>query len=1454
MPPSTTKAEQTIDSDRPISKQDDNPFDKMFDGEEDSDDEWWNDDEDKTSSEPSEAPATARITQWPRVLDPGTIEGNHKHVSRMSTRRVKKGYSVVKPTRDKSRGRQKKQNAKAGIKLVTNFTKSQGLTPDQLPRQEEMPRVHPRGQFVDLATLQALDEGSKKMHVGFWKSKSKTEAGISSKVSVPQNVEPSPLKLDPITADRHGQNLSPLNVVSSLSPNDRAIPIGICLESANLSQHTTSPKSAGSEQSKISPILPSHWSTTNDSPETPTIIITPAQEQSTWSPFDDIKAPSRPRPRATSSFYSQAPAEDVFRSNYIPPLPKLPSSTLEDDEHKAVALKSCFSPDSDDGTTFDYDNNYYDERMPRPRVVSGCTVFEEDESPILVRSGRATSISLGSKAARHASISTVGTRRQSKGWWNYITTPFNLTRSNTINDAEISTQQTPALPSLATAAAKAKESEWVRQWEKGFSPITPETTTTTIASDAWWSPISPKNYGNQVQSPAETRAVEPNGHQVQESSGTLPFFLPSGDLGDAVLENSPVARSAHSSSPQETVRPDHLETSPERFGAMNNNGSVNRDTQNNNPFVQPTLSDLNPSSTQAQLSRTPAFQPIRSNALRVPPQSNLASSEVSPPPYSPPKAHMPRYRAVFPPDHPLNVQYPASPGPISPGMQQALAPPGAIQMSEVPEVESVTPAVASTRRPINLNSGYPELPTRENRSAAKKAQKAELKRRRHEKEDVLARRAGGWWRGRGCIPERGCYGRMGAEGRKRRRWYLGLTFAFLLIITLVLVLVMKLHRKTNNFQQSQWLNLTGFPPIFTGLSTIAAPVNIQSVTACAVPSTVWSCALPKELQSSVAPNQPNQPNFLLYIQWDNSSSANATFENIIGNKNLPSRSLVGNTVSARQFIRHMAVKARQAITFTPSPAPPSLAEEEFLGNTTDGIVSDQKAGEATPFYISFLSTTNSSLSVPKREVLERQPASNDSNSFPNVTDLIPPPSINPDGTAAPANLLPFPSQQPIRLYDRGLLTEHYGFYTYFDRSIFLKTNAALNNNAAGDGVVPDDENGGCSESEAVARCTWAQTRFLVQMWTRMNTTARLLNGTTSTGSSNAKLVKKQSTPITFIQPGTFPYPITITIDRHGGDASLKSIYCYGMNDREEIVPNTGTFRLENRAAGGSLINPAPSLFTNSSDPALGGFDGGDGFATGPTLYTQVLTTATTLRKRRRDDASSIGLQMKLSGLPLPRHATLSGGGGGDTCFSSIDGTEEQRDHQFSPESRRHIIPKPRRLQHDSKRQRVEIGSSDLIEQQHHNNANAPRNTTEYPYQQQTSENAPAKPTMDLRPCHICYRKPTIRADLDSFAYCERCEKRTCYICIRECERYMGYELVREEDEHMLPPPPPSFSFTGEESGDLVGALGNLEESMRRKLEHRRMVCSRCCVERGPEGEVWCLGCLRSEEVKGWDGS
>lgn len=67
----------------------------------------------------------------------------------------------------------------------------------------------------------------------------------------------------------------------------------------------------------------------------------------------------------------------------------------------------------------------------------------------------------------------------------------------------------------------------------------------------------------------------------------------------------------------------------------------------------------------------------------------------------------------------------------------------------------------------------------------------------------------------------------------------------------------------------------------------------------------------------------------------------------------------------------------------------------------------------------------------------------------------------------------------MRLFDRGLPTEHYGFYTHFKRTLFLKSVTILNKTADGD--VPLDEDGGCCKNEADYLVTWGETRVLVQI-------------------------------------------------------------------------------------------------------------------------------------------------------------------------------------------------------------------------------------------------------------------------------------------------------------------------------------------------------------------------------------
>lgn len=124
-------------------------------------------------------------------------------------------------------------------------------------------------------------------------------------------------------------------------------------------------------------------------------------------------------------------------------------------------------------------------------------------------------------------------------------------------------------------------------------------------------------------------------------------------------------------------------------------------------------------------------------------------------------------------------------------------------------------------------------------------------------------------------------------------------------------------------------------------------------------------------------------------------------------------------------------------------------------------------------------------------------------------------------------------------------------------------------------------------------------------------------------------------------------------------------------------------------------------------------------------------------------------------------------------------------------------------------------------------------------------------------CHICFRKPNKKSDLDSFADCQGCGQRTCYVCIREC---LGWGLPNLPpqilDNKHLPTPVPK----GETSFTMLDADATTSQNQPPILPpepkghqhepgwakgggHRPMVCSRCCVEKGQDGDVVCLGCL-----------
>ena len=452
-----------------------------------------------------------------------------------------------------------------------------------------------------------------------------------------------------------------------------------------------------------------------------------------------------------------------------------------------------------------------------------------------------------------------------------------------------------------------------------------------------------------------------------------------------------------------------------------------------------------------------------------------------------------------------------------------------------------------------------------------------------------------------------CFNSAKPRNKKERKIIIAIGVSLVLLIILVVVLVMTLTLRKKGHKtavQAQWLNLTNFPPIPTGVATIIQPDAVDENPDCVYPKTMWSCAVPKEEQQSLYPSAPDQPNFRVEIVFQNGT--NATANSTIGNSsNIRRRSYghIANPISASGYIRNRMLLVRDTFGgthFTPSPAAPSLEEQSFLGNTTERN-SAPFDGEFTPFFMSFESASKISSRLVKRGNSDNEDAT---DPFPNSTSGIPPPDANPDGTAAAANLYPYPSSQPLRLYNRGLDTEHYGFYTYFDRSIFLKSASPLDASGGNDTTaVPDDEDGGANENAASVRCTWAQTRFLVQIWTKKGNSATLLQSSNSTSkpthhSSGNATTLSSSSANDFTQPGSFPYPVTITLDRHGGDITKKSIYCYGLDDREHYNASQKQFQIEDRGVDGQLVNPALGPFgdvnVTTAQGGPGGVDGGSG--------------------------------------------------------------------------------------------------------------------------------------------------------------------------------------------------------------------------------------------------------------------
>ncbi|KAL0254288.1 hypothetical protein SLS55_009762 [Diplodia seriata] len=1038
--------------------------------------------------------------------------------------------------------------------------------------------------------------------------------------------------------------MSPLDV----SPSDRPITIGLTVSPEQVSEHDT-PQSVHSRDFLDVHSAGRQRSPSPGSAETPTIIVTPAREKAGWL-FPTMDN----RPRPASSVYSRATnAYTVYNPSreHIPPVPAIPASfeIRNDNSPGGISTANGFvisETPSEAAPPQPAVSSKAQEiaNTKKPRVTSEATLFEEDNTP-------QSAGSLRGPTGLYIDTNIPPTPHRSRGWWNVITTPFEFTPSrfrfapSTPSDA--STPIMPMLPSFLSRSPDLRRNFSARS----RAAQTPQSSSTAFSPASW-------ERSSLDESPARThddlgistvrsreslnRSYQPEGAQsaISASDREIPVALGQGFEPKSDSNTNPAPPSHSHDSNNAFHFSSHYHSNGVPF--YRDEDFVRRDTvrsTDTTPVVavaslgtvlsaravhEPHNLTDTPRSMNAYVEDAPAepraataaATPRRSTSTRrssrphdismpapagVIPSSRRTSADV---PYSSRRAsaETPRSNqhaaAGFPYSnhraaediHPSQREQAPAPYSNPPAPAQApYFPPPPTQVhhhhqhhnyfaQEPPSYGNPNEPLerGGTRRPFPGSPHYTEKPQK-----APKAPKAPRQ-----------KGAGGYWSLFSKAAKHDPSDPLAKKKKKRRCccWCFCITILLILLIIMAALLGTLLPRNKGSDDSSSstggsstspdgspsatnvpdtpsvWLNLTGFPPIPTGVATIAEPDNSYEESGCVSPETMWSCAVPKEQQQDLEPNEPNQPNFKFQIKFVNGTISNTTALQPTKTK---------RSIQHRRWLNFLRTRDEP----TPSPSAPSHEDQAFLGNTTDGA-SSPFAGEDTPFFISFLNGDH----VSSKRLAKR--ATNGS-----IADIIPAPDVASDGTAAAANLLFFPANQPLKLYNRGAADEHYGFYNYFDRSIFLKNNIAVNSTDTGE--IQADRDGGSTKDAAKVRCTWRQTRYLVQIWTQSSGSKALLATSTSSGAAATA-----SSGVDFDRPGSFPYPVTITLDRHGGNITEKMIYCYGMDDDGKIIDDSAKLQLENRDFGGTLVNPASGPFgdvnVTLADGGPGGIDGGTG--------------------------------------------------------------------------------------------------------------------------------------------------------------------------------------------------------------------------------------------------------------------
>ncbi|EXJ56428.1 hypothetical protein A1O7_06771 [Cladophialophora yegresii CBS 114405] len=1147
------------------------------------------------------------------------------------------------------------KKARPGLNIVTNFStkakrsNTDGLILDQV--QSQRPRLGPRyatsiksakAEHMNHPLIEPLPRAgvdgdsvdkervSKRAIARQAVSKlQESQAARTRAAEVSKTTDPKFAGEQTHQDDHKVQLRNPVSATSGYSPGARSIVIGMSIPEHEVDAH----RSVGGGNNVHSA----------DTPNTPAIVITPADEADFGNPAVSKEYSKVYSPHARTGFQMQ-PSD-------LPSVPGIPARFGRyGSEGRPVAGASII-------------------RSENESDLSRRGRFDESEEIDHHSLGDEPRVSTDSQE-RILPSDLENNRHQSQGWWNLMLSPLLSRKGTVVEKGTERSPETPPVPSIP-ADIRLSKSDVVSPLTSE-SPETPRRAGLASARASVWSRWTTwerqRDEGKRID-PTDDRKDDVGQRRdlIQDWDQVPPFPLVDYGKGLAAeyyhacaveqltgkayfeCENHSCAERL----PQlQSVFDKAVSTGTPLDASKTLGGDVEEDAKGA-PTSSLTLDrkisspqepeELSPNVRQANTATV-----VRARAVETPELTQESQGEQTEAPNGPADADtvtetLSAPNTKTPPREPQypniatiassNLQPPIlSPGPVSPAMQHTMASQGAVPMAEIdhqpnqPRLleQSTTStdrqAFGATQPPavtIHNHAFYSDRSASENNAAVEQARKEAMERlesahvdgevdqapKKAREEPPVTRdpepeekqeRKSLWSRFKSLLPKKKAEETVAPDKKKKRRWTLIISVVLFLIVLACILLATLLTRTGDGTPvQSQWLNLTGYPPIPTGISTIARPDVVKQQSKCVAPNTMWSCALPKEDQFEVAPNSPDQPNFRFQITFRNGTvPANMS----VPAPDLKKRSMVTLTERANDpFTNEL---------FTPNPTPPSRADQIFVGNTTDNITQPFE-GEPTPFFISFIpvfpidpSNTTAGISESTASTVRKRQSNN------SADDIIPGPDVLDDGSAAPANLLPtepYPTSQPIKLYNRGQADEHYGFYLYYDKSIFLHSTAPLNTSQFADngGIDSLDANGGSTRDQSQLRCTFSQTRFLVRMWTNPAFGATLLPRIADNGSNDTNAGDNNSAT-DFSRPGSFPYPTTISIDRHGGNINKKAVYCYGVNQLQVIQNDIKTVVPEFRGVEGTLINAAPALVNgtagddNGFDQGAGGIDGGTG--------------------------------------------------------------------------------------------------------------------------------------------------------------------------------------------------------------------------------------------------------------------